>query len=84
MREIILDARELVEKEPAHIYLAEMFEFPDYYGRNLDALYDCLTEEGNYYIVVEHAEEADGYYEALKYLFMEASEEDDSIIFEER
>ena len=35
MREIILDARELVEKETAHTYLAELFEFPDYYGRNL-------------------------------------------------
>ena len=27
-----------------HKYLAEKFEFPDYYGKNLDALFECLTD----------------------------------------
>ena len=27
-----------------HEYLAEELEFPPYYGKNLDALYDVLTE----------------------------------------
>ena len=27
-----------------HDQLAETLHFPDYYGRNLDALFDCLTE----------------------------------------
>jgi RNAse (barnase) inhibitor barstar len=31
-------------KENGHDYLAEALNFPDYYGKNLDALYDCLTE----------------------------------------
>ena len=31
-------------KENGHDYLAEALDFPDYYGKNLDALYDCLTE----------------------------------------
>ncbi|MBQ9696817.1 MAG: barstar family protein, partial [Oscillospiraceae bacterium] len=26
--------------------LAQMLGFPDYYGKNLDALYDLLTEQG--------------------------------------
>ncbi|WP_405287502.1 barstar family protein [Methanobrevibacter sp.] len=30
--------------ENGHDYLAEALNFPDYYGKNLDALYDCLTE----------------------------------------
>ncbi len=34
---------ELIKKD-GHDYLAEVFNFPDYYGKNLDALYDCLTE----------------------------------------
>lgn len=31
-------------KEKGHDYIAEVLNFPDYYGKNLDALYDCLTE----------------------------------------
>lgn len=27
-----------------HDYLMEALNLPDYYGRNLDALYDCLCE----------------------------------------
>lgn len=33
-------------KEKGHDYLKEVLNFPDYYGKNLDALYDCLTEIG--------------------------------------
>ncbi|MGX8693745.1 MAG: barstar family protein [Methanobrevibacter sp.] len=33
-------------KEKGHDYLMEMLDFPDYYGKNLDALYDCLCEIG--------------------------------------
>ncbi len=27
-----------------HSFLREVLDFPDYYGENLDALYDCLTD----------------------------------------
>ncbi len=30
--------------ERGHDYLSEALNFPDYYGKNLDALYDCLCE----------------------------------------
>ena len=33
-------------KRDGHDYLKEVLNFPDYYGKNLDALYDCLTEIG--------------------------------------
>lgn len=29
-----------------HNYLCNQLRFPDWYGRNLDALFDCLTELG--------------------------------------
>ena len=31
-------------KKDGHEYLMEALNLPDYYGKNLDALYDCLTE----------------------------------------
>ena len=44
MRKVILDCEKLLERRQAHLYLADLLDFPDYYGKNLDALFDCLTE----------------------------------------
>lgn len=43
MPPIELDARRLWG-EGLHEYLAERLPLPEYYGKNLDALYDFLTE----------------------------------------
>lgn len=49
MRKVILDFREIISQEEIsrrkfHEYIAEAMTFPEYYGYNLDALYDCLTD----------------------------------------
>ena len=44
MKKITLDFGNISNKEEMHKYLAEKFEFPDYYGKNLDALFECLTD----------------------------------------
>ena len=44
MREIILDGKELVDIQRTHLVLKELFNFPDYYGKNLDAFWDCITD----------------------------------------
>ncbi|MBQ3657185.1 MAG: barstar family protein [Bacteroidales bacterium] len=44
MKKIILDFSQSTSKEGMHKDLAEKFSFPSYYGANLDALYDMLTE----------------------------------------
>ena len=41
---IELDCRQMTDKQAAHAYLKQTLSLPDYYGNNLDALYDVLTE----------------------------------------
>lgn len=44
MREIYLDGRRMTSREGAHMEIGVALHFPAYYGRNLDALHDCLTD----------------------------------------
>ena len=46
MKKVLLDFRVTKTAEQVQDYLALEFDFPDYYGKNLDALYDMLTEPG--------------------------------------
>lgn len=59
MKSVIINCENLYQRKQAHEYLAQMLDFPDYYGKNLDALYDCLTELGGCTIILE-GEEAIG------------------------
>ena len=43
---IILDGKAMTDRTAAHSHLAERLSLPAWYGRNLDALYDALTEIG--------------------------------------
>lgn len=43
---IILDGEQMLNRSAAHDHLTERLGLPEYYGRNLDALYDLLTERG--------------------------------------
>ena len=64
MKKVILDCEKLLQRKQAHLYLAEMLDFPDYYGKNLDALYDCLMESGECIIVLKGEDilrESEGY-----------------------
>ena len=42
----VLDGSLFSDKKTAHRQIARALSFPSYYGNNLDALYDCLTEMG--------------------------------------
>jgi len=44
MKKIFLDVAGMRSREVAHKYLKNALALPDYYGENLDALYDCLGE----------------------------------------
>ncbi len=53
-----LDGKQMRSKKGMHDHIREQFGFPDYYGGNLDALWDCLTEKRPGRIEVCNAEYA--------------------------
>ncbi len=44
MKDIILSCAAIATKQALHEALAQALSFPGWYGKNLDALYDCLTD----------------------------------------
>ena len=44
MKEIVLDGKKIDTVDELHIFLKKELDFPNYYGMNLDALWDCLTD----------------------------------------
>jgi len=44
MKTVIIDGKTILSKEDLHEHIARELDFPEYYGRNLDALFDCLSE----------------------------------------
>lgn len=66
-------------KREGHDYLKEALNFPDYYGKNLDALYDCLCEIGvETEIVLINSEEVS---KDLIDTFIDASAENELLSF---
>ena len=90
MNIIVLDGRKMTDRESTHLYLQKKLNLPDYYGKNLDALYDCLTETGTpVQIIVSYVEEMQGnlrrYADSLLNTLEAASEKNPkvSVIIEE-
>ena len=44
MKRITLDFSGIALRYELHLALKKAFGFPEYYGMNLDALHDCLSE----------------------------------------
>ena len=44
MQLVVLDGNTLADKKAVHAFLAQKLKFPEWYGANLDALFDCLTD----------------------------------------
>ena len=82
---IMLDGKAMVDRPAAHSHLAQRLDLPTYYGRNLDALYDVLTEIGtDTELILEDpaavVENLGKYGESLLSTMQEAAEENPHLI----
>ena len=75
MREIILDCKQLSHKSTAHQVISDAFGFPDYYGRNLDALFDLLSCWGEVQVRFSHPEQLGEYGAKILQVFLDATQE---------
>ena len=83
MKSVILDAKKMLKKENMHEYFAKKFDLPEYYGKNLDALFDCLCEINEPTLIKLKNENAldDGAKESLIQLFRDVSNENEMVKF---
>lgn len=87
MQSIILNGNKMTSREAAHEYISRKLGFPEYYGGNLDALWDMLsTVSYPLHISIINAEKLNEhlgeYADSLINVFVEAGEENENLSFE--
>jgi RNAse (barnase) inhibitor barstar len=45
MRRVEIDTARITDQNSFHAVFAEIFGFPSYYGKNMDAWIDCMSDE---------------------------------------
>lgn len=84
MEKIRLNGAKMLDKAKTHAYLKRKLNLPDYYGNNLDALWDCLsTDVSGKTIAIyktDHITKNLGAYgESIIKLFQKAAQENECI-----
>ena len=79
MKQITLDGNKLSDITQVHDYLKELLEFPDYYGKNLDALYDCLTDLNDVEITITAPAEDGAIFQKIIRVFKAADRENEDL-----
>ena len=85
--EVIIDGSQLNKQKELHETIARQLELPGYYGENLDALWDVLTEQtAPMKITIRHGErflrQLGAYGETVLELLQEAEEATQNITVE--
>ena len=83
-KRVTLSGNKMTSREVLHTYLAKKLAFPSYYGKNLDALHDCLCERNTpLHITVTYTDRLKkhlgDYGELLLQVLQEAAEENEQI-----
>ena len=79
MKQITLDGNVLSDATAVHDYLMKMLEFPEYYGKNSDALYDCLTDLDDIEIFITQPEEDGAIFQKVLRVFKAAGRANESL-----
>ena len=82
MKTVELNGKRMTSEGAAQEYLFDMFDFPVYYGDDLDALYDALadiTEETHVSIINRDAMENSSYGSRLMWVFEDAASDNDNL-----
>jgi len=85
MKTINLNGARMTDKAATHAYLKRKLALPDYYGENLDALWDCLSTDFSGKTITIHKVEKitdnlGPYGEALIRLFQDAAAENHELV----
>lgn len=62
MKHIMIDCAALPDRAALHRVMALELDFPEWYGGNLDALFDCLTDLGSHVMLTLRGLDAHGEY----------------------
>ena len=79
MEFIIIDGKRMTTVDETHRYLERTLRLPPYYGHNLDALYDCLSDlSQNVFIILINGDSmqenlGEAYAQKLRTVFADAS-----------
>ena len=79
MKQIILDGNILADAAQVHDYLKKVLNFPEYYGKNLDALYDCLTDLNDTELIITAPEEDGAVFQKILRIFKAADRANESL-----
>ena len=85
MRIFILDGNKMTDKKAAYEHIQDVLLLPDYFGKNLDALEDCLDEIDEHTVIILSSKEAltnslGEYGEKIIKIFRKCSEESFSFV----
>lgn len=86
MNDLIIDGRSMGTKEMAHLHLKWALKAPEYYGKNLDALWDVLSTYDkaiNISLINKECliEDLGDYGESIIQVFEDAEKENENITF---
>lgn len=85
MKQVLIDCTKMVDEASVHDTFTEALEFPAYYGRNLDALYDMLTSSPELTLTLTNASALNKlfrYGDNLKLALEDAAKDNDLLTLE--